>query len=150
MKKYLLSSILLFAIAAYGQENVTFEKKNFKDNLKGYDKAMDSMSAGDAFYYDKAISDDYLAVPYYLTAEDFNPNNDELNYKIGVCMLSHNSPFKRRALPYLLKACKLNPDVAPNIHYELGRAYQLNLDWENAKKEYNAYLYSAYLLTANK
>lgn len=51
-------------------------------------------------------------------------------------MLSPNSAFKTSALPYLQKAYKLNPTVAPDIHYMLARAYHLNMQWESAKEEY--------------
>lgn len=140
MKRYLLAPFLLTALAVFGQQNVAFEKKNFEDNLAGYKKAMDSMKAGDAILYNKKISDNYLAIPYYMTAEKLNPNNAKLNYEIGICMLSHNSPFKTGALEYLQKAYALDSNVAPDIHYYLGRGYHLNMDWEDAKKEYNTYL----------
>jgi len=142
MKKYLFFSFFLSSLITYGQQNVTFEKKNFMDNLDGFSKAVDSINVGDAFYYDKRESNDYLAVSYYLSAEKFNPNNDELNYKIGVCMLARNYPLKTNALQYLKKAYALNLNVAPDIHYYFGRAYHLNSDWETAKTEYNIYLKS--------
>lgn len=139
MKKYLLITLFSSSLLAYGQQNVEFEKKNFKDNVKGYKQAMDSIQAGDKFFQQGTFMY-YQAVPYYLSAERFNPDNDMLNYKIGVCMLSRNYGFKTNALQYLQKAYSLNPAVAPDIHYQLGRAYHLNMQWENAKKEYNAYL----------
>ncbi|HTB31001.1 MAG TPA: OmpA family protein [Bacteroidia bacterium] len=139
MKKYLLLPLLLGSFSVFSQQNVTFEKKNFKDNIKGFKQAEDSLEMGEK-YYAKGSPSYYLALPFYLAAERFNPDNDHLNYKIGQCMLSHNSPFKTEALPYLQKAFKLNPAVAPDIHYLLGRAYHLNMDWEPAKQEYSAYL----------
>jgi outer membrane protein OmpA-like peptidoglycan-associated protein len=139
MKKYLLITLFSGAVLAYGQQNVTFEKKNFKDNVKGFKQAVDSMEMGDKLYQQgPAIY--YMAVPYYMAAERFNPNNDLLNYELGVCLLSHASPFKTDALPYLQKAYKLNPAVGPDIHYQLGRAYHLNMDWKNAIQEYSTYL----------
>jgi outer membrane protein OmpA-like peptidoglycan-associated protein len=139
MKKYLFIPLLLGSLVAFAQQNVAFEKKNFKDDIKGYKNAMDSIEAGDKFYQ-MGPPRYYMAIHFYLSAEKFNPNNDMLNYKIGVCMLSHNSPFKTDALPYLQTAFKLNPAVAPDIHYLLGRAYHLNMEWETAKQEYSAYL----------
>lgn len=140
MKKFLFLSFLFSnLITSYGQ-SVAFDKNNFKDNLPGLKKAIDSLNVGDAYYYDKKESNDYLALSFYMTAEKFNPNNDELNYKIGVVMLSHNSPIKVTALPYLQKAYALNSNVAPDIHYYLGRAYHLRSEWEKAKDEYTTYL----------
>src|SRR5579872_5089268 len=79
---------LLFGANA---QNVEFIKKNFKDDKGGFRKAMDSMNVGDQFY-SQGVYMYHYALPYYLTAENFNPNNDKLNYKIGQCLL--NSPFK--------------------------------------------------------
>src|SRR5579863_706314 len=139
MKKYLILIFLSSSLLAYGQANVAFEKKNFKDNVRGYKDAMDSIDAGDKFFQ-MGPSMYYMAVPCYMSAEKFNPDNDELNYKLGVCMVSRNYAFKTYALQYMLKAFKLNPAVAPDIHYQLGRAYHLNMQWEDAKREYNAYM----------
>ena len=140
MKKYLFFSFFLSSLFTFGQQNVPFDQQNFKDNIAGLTRAQDSISAGDALFYDKRSSNDYLALPYYMSAERFNPNNDILNYKIGACMLSHNSPFKTEALAYLEKAYAINPKVAPDIHYFLGRAYHLAMEWEKAKTEYSTYL----------
>ncbi len=139
MKKYLFLPFIFISLVAFGQQNVSFEKKNFKDDVKGFKQAVDSLEAGEKFFQ-LGQSHYYMAIRYYLSAEKFNPNNDQLNYKLGECMLSHNSPFKTDALSYLQKAFALNPAISPDIHYQLGKAYQLNLDWENAKKEYSAYL----------
>lgn len=139
MKKYLFISVIFISLVAAAQQNVTFEKKNFKDDVKGYKQAMDSIDAGQK-YYKMGPSRYYMAIPYFLAAEKFNPNNDQLNYLIGLCMLSHNSAFKTNALPYLQMAYKLNPAVTPDIHYLLGRAYHLDMEWETAKQEYSSYL----------
>lgn len=50
MKKYLFIPLLLGSLVAFAQQNVAFEKKNFKDDIKGYKNAMDSIEAGDKFY----------------------------------------------------------------------------------------------------
>jgi len=139
MKKYLFLPFVLISLAGWSQQNVSFEKKNFKDNIDGFKKAADSLAAGEKYYAMGPIRY-YQAIPYYLSAEKFNPNNDQLNYKLGVCMLSVNSAFKTDALPFLQKAFSINPAIAPDIHFLLGRAYHLNMDWENAKKEYSTYL----------
>jgi len=139
VKKYLVIPLFLCSLLIKGQQNIKFEKENFKNNIAGLNKAKDSIKAGDAIFQMGPTKYE-LALPAFLYAENFNPNNDNLNYSIGVCMLCHNSSFKTHALPYLQKAFKLNAAVSPDIHYELGRAYHLNMDWEQAKQEYNAYL----------
>jgi len=142
MKKYLLLTLFSGSLLAYGQQNVTFEKKNFKDNVPAFKLAEDSIEAGQKFQK-KGESFYYMAISPYLYAEKFNPDNDQLNYWIGQCMLSHGSALKIQALPYLQKAFNLNPAIAPDIHYLLARAYHLDMQWEKAKQEYNAYLQTA-------
>ena len=137
MKKVLLL-ITLFTAQLVWAQNVEFEKKNFKDNVKGYKKAMDSIAAGDDFF-NRPAEWHYHALPFYLSANAFNPNNATLNYKIGECYLTPFSPFKTMAIPYLEKAYKLNPNVSPDIHYLLGRAYHLNMEWVKAIQEYDQY-----------
>jgi outer membrane protein OmpA-like peptidoglycan-associated protein len=139
MKKYLFISCIIFSAIVSGQQVVHFEKKNFPNDIKGLKRAQDSIDAGQV-YYKMGPPRWYMAVPFFFSAEKFNPDNDQLNYQIGVCMLSRNYPFKTDALPYLQKAYRLNGAVAPDIHYQLGRANHLNMDWETAKQEYSAYL----------
>lgn len=137
MKKIVLLSLLFISAATWGQTNVDFIKKNFKEDVKGYKKAMDSLKTGDNFYNQGKYMY-HFALPYYLSAENFNPNNAMLNYKIGQCFL--NSSFKTLCLSYFQKAYQLNPAVAPDIHYCLGRGYHLDMDWDKAIQEYNAYM----------
>jgi len=138
MKKVLLLLTILFAVQFTYAQNVDFDKKNFKDNVKGFKQAMDSIKEGDK-YYEMPIEWHYHSIPFYLYANTFNPNNAMLNYKIGACYLTPFSPFKIMAIPYLEKAYSLNPNIAPDIHYLLGRAYHINMEWDKAIKEYNNY-----------
>ncbi len=139
MKKALFLFFLLFSLAAQAQENVPFEKKYFLDSVKKFKLIKDTLDAG-MVYYKLGDEWEHRAIHAFLVAEKFNPNNDNLNYLIGVSLLSHNSKVKTGALPYLEKALKLNPNVAPDIHYQIGRAYHLMMQWEKAKQEYALYL----------
>ena len=47
------------------------------------------------------------ALPYFLTANDFNPDNTELNFKIGVCYLE--SYPKKNCLSHFKKVDTHNP-----------------------------------------
>lgn len=126
-----------FTLLSFGQNNVEFVKKNFKDNPKGFRKAADSIKKGNE-YFDMGTHYYKYAIPYYLSAENFNPNNDRLNYKIGKCMIY--SSMRNQASTYLVKAIKLNPMITPDAHYYLGRALHLMMYWDSAKKEYNTFL----------
>ncbi|HTB06353.1 MAG TPA: OmpA family protein [Bacteroidia bacterium] len=138
MKKIILIAIVaILAHVTYGQGNVEFIKKNFPNDKAGYKKAMDSLAKGDEYMGMQPPIYNF-ALPYYLSAQKFNPNNDQLNYKIGVCLL--NSSFKTLAISYFEKAFKLNPTVAYDIHYCLGRAYHLDMQWDKAIQEFNTFI----------
>jgi len=138
MKETLVT--LLFGIAAtVNAQNIEFEKQNFPNDKDGFKIANKNLKEGNEIFEDGRRAYFNLAIPYYLVAQEFNPNNAELNYKIGVCYLY--SSQKRKSLPYLLKSFNLDPSVDPfNIHYLKGWAYQLNSDWDNAIDEYEKQL----------
>ncbi|HRD37673.1 MAG TPA: hypothetical protein PLC65_03495, partial [Bacteroidia bacterium] len=79
------------------------------------------------------------ALPYYLKAQAFNPNNDKVNFMIAVCYLSKNSHERTRAYEYVMKAYQLNPNVDKKIKFYLGAAYQLQSEWDKAITEFEAY-----------
>lgn len=141
MKKNIFFIALFVTNLVWAQQNTPFEKKLFKSDVKAFKRAMDSIKAGDEIFNMPPEEQvwRYHAVHYYLSAYQLNPNNDMLNYKIGACYLSKTAPFKTMAIPYLEKAYKLNAHVAPDIHFLLGEAYQLNMEWNKATKEYNEY-----------
>jgi len=82
------------------------------------------------------------ALPYYLTLLETHPNNDNYNYRVGICYL--NIPGeKAKAIPYLEKAIRnidpkyregsLNEDQAPpDAYFYLGRAYRVNNQLDKA------------------
>ncbi|MEK6616777.1 MAG: OmpA family protein [Bacteroidota bacterium] len=137
---FLLFALLLSHIShltSLSAQNVEFEKANFQNDKGGLKEAKRNIDEGDG-YFDKSIKDGYklygFALPLYLKANDFNPNNGLLNYKIGVCYLS--SAWKQKALPHLEKAYKLNSTAGENLRYYLGQAYQENMDWDKAIQRY--------------
>lgn len=136
MKKITIFLTLIFSIHSFAQ-NVDFLKANFPENKDGMKTAVKHFKKGDEismqgpFFFKEAL-------PSYLEANKFNGNNAILNYRIGRAYLY--SKYKLRSIPYLQKALKLAPNGNMKVHYFLGRAYQLNLEWDRALKEYNIYL----------
>ncbi|MBI4944946.1 MAG: PD40 domain-containing protein [Bacteroidetes bacterium] len=139
MKKYLIHiiSIFLFCATSSFSQNVEFDKENFPNDKNGLKEAKRNISEGDT-YYQMGNQMYNSALPLYLKANAFNPGNAMLNYKIGVCYIY--SPYKQKAISHLEIAYKLNPGIVKGIHYYLGRAYQLNMDWDKAIDEYITYV----------
>jgi tetratricopeptide (TPR) repeat protein len=100
MKKILyILSIILF-VSQLSAQNVEFEKKNFKNRKDAFKIAKKNLEQGDELYAMDMRGDYKQAIDYYLKANQFNPNNALLNYKIGVCYLK--SVSQEKALDYLL------------------------------------------------
>jgi outer membrane protein OmpA-like peptidoglycan-associated protein len=127
--------LLLGALLATKAEaqSVEFTKEKFSEDKQGLKEAQRELKAGDAEY--SAEPPRYaLALSHYLVAQEFNPNNTELNVKIGDCYL--HSGTKAQALSYLQRAQKLEPSADPRTHYLLARALHLSAKWNEAIKEY--------------
>jgi len=130
----LLLLLLLTAVARpAAAQSTAFTKDNFGDNKDGLREAVRELKDGDAEY--RADPPRYAqALPHYLAAQQFNPNNAALNVKIGDCYL--NSAAKTAALPYLQKAAKLDVTADARTHYLLARALHLSARWREATAEY--------------
>ncbi len=139
MKKLIvLFFVSIACLQSMAQSNVEFTKDNFKDKKDALKDALEEIKLGDELYE----MGPFLyrsALPHYLKANDFNPNNALLNYKIGTCYVFVKTVIKSKAVPYIEKAYKLNPTVSPDIHYLLGRGYHLTMQWDKAKQEYTMY-----------
>ena len=139
MKK-IITFCAIFITTLTQAQNIEFEKDNFKDNKEGYKDAVKSIKHGDeiclqgpSFFKD--------AIPYYLAADKLNSSNASLNFKIGKSYLY--SKYKLKSIPYLEKAYSLNPSIDPQIHYFLGQAYHLNMQWDKAIDEFNTFIKTA-------
>jgi tetratricopeptide (TPR) repeat protein len=78
------------------------------------------------------------------------PDNDNLNYKIGVCLL--NNPFKKdKSIPYLKNAVQNISDdykennfkekqAPPEAWFQLGNAYRVNNQLDRAINAYESFL----------
>ena len=113
-------------------QSIEFNKENF-DNKKGLKDALYAKKEGD-FFFSEGKNSFYYALPEYLKAQEFNPNNAELNYRIGVCYLY--TIFKTRAEDYLQKAFELDSAIAPDIYFQLAHASHVNEHWDKAKDFY--------------
>jgi outer membrane protein OmpA-like peptidoglycan-associated protein/tetratricopeptide (TPR) repeat protein len=129
--------ILLFIPASLFAQNVEFDKQVFKDKKSELKAALKSYDIAE-LYFTTAVPQYNLALPHYLEANTFNPNNAALNYKIGICYLNSNQKFK--ALAYFEKAKLLAPKVDNDLNFFLGRSYQLIREWDKATTSYSLYI----------
>lgn len=138
MKRFLtaLTAVLCAGIVS-AQVDTPFDKSAFKDDKDGLKEATKNISQGDKLYNSVPVPEYKAALPFYEKAYSFNPNNAELNYKIGMCYINTN--FRTRSLPYFEKALKLRPTVHPELKYYLGYSYHLHKKWDDAIKYYNEY-----------
>ncbi|PKP20928.1 MAG: hypothetical protein CVU05_07865, partial [Bacteroidetes bacterium HGW-Bacteroidetes-21] len=136
-KKILLIIFFVLLVISLSAQNVEFNKKNFSDS-QGLNEAMKNVRNGDAAFTKSSRISYMKALESYLKANEFNPNNAMLNFKIGVCYL--NSCNKAASLDYFLKAKSLNPKIDPKINYGIAQAYQHNLKFDEAISSYKEYL----------
>lgn len=135
MKKIFYILSILLTANAFAQ-NVEFTKDNFKDNKDGYKEAKKNLEMGDDLFAQGSVFYRQALDPYLL-ANKFNPNNALLNYKIGKCYLY--SSTKLKAIPFLEKAMQLDANVDPQIHYVMGKAYHLDMQWDKAIAEFKKF-----------
>jgi len=130
----LLSIMLLVPVTLLGQEDVGIKKKEFKTGVEvGFKEAWKSIKDGDKSF-SEGLGTYSQARDLYLFANQYNPKNAELNYKIGACYLFTDDKYV--AIEYLLRAYDLNKEVSEDINLLLGKAYQLVLEFEKASAHY--------------
>ncbi len=137
-----LSLFLLFALRSFGQEEVKVDFDEFKQGSEGFSEAKKNVKSGEKSLSNNDIQGVMDALNYFLAAYGYNPNNPELNYKIGVCYLQ--SRTKAKSLEYLEKAYKAKKTVAADINIHLGKAYQYNLKFDEAIAEYLKFMKTPY------
>lgn len=130
------ASVLSFCTAVLAQDKA-FTAENFPGRDNELKQALINMQKGDEMYFQEPPYYQ-VALPFYEKASKFNPDNADLNNKLGVCYLNSNNKFK--AYDFLSKAFKINGGIDAMIHYNLGRGLQLNAEWDKAISEYNLYL----------
>lgn len=127
--------LVCISYTGYGQVNVPFKKSAFLDDIEGLKTAKHSIKQGN----DK-IKDDgdfNAAVKYYLKAQDFNPDNVELNILIGDCYL--NGLDKTKSLHYFEHVLELTKSTTASFYLKLGRARHLNCYFDSAIDAYSEY-----------
>ncbi|MBL4594652.1 MAG: PD40 domain-containing protein, partial [Flavobacteriales bacterium] len=152
MKKYIYLFTLIFVASLIQAQDIPFDKKLFKERKDEFKIAKKNLEAGNELFdifptsYLGINENDYIgrkayykeALPLLFTANKFNPNNAELNYKIGRCYLM-SSVYKDECIPHFIKALKLNPNVANDVQYHLGIGYHIASKFDKAISAFNKY-----------
>lgn len=135
MKRVIIILISIVSLGfSYGQDkSVPFKKEFFKERKDEFKVAMKDLNAG-LDIYEKGEYYWKGAIYKLEKANVFNPNNAQLNYRLGNCYL--HSAEKLKSLKYFLKAYELRPTIAKDIHYKIGKGYQLNYEFDKAKDEF--------------
>lgn len=85
------------------------------------------------------LNEQYIeATPLFSRLIALNPKSTEYNYKFGTCLL-FNSFKKQDAFKYLNYSVS-DPNIDPQAYFFLGKAYQLNFQFNEAIKNYELYL----------
>jgi Tol biopolymer transport system component len=116
-------------------QSIPFEKNSFENDKEGFKLANNKLKEGEAYFEEEFYEQ---AIEPFLLAQNFNPNNAILNYKIGFCYLNSESRYK--CLEYFKKSFELDREISTDIHYMIAQGFQLNHDFKMAINEYKAYL----------
>jgi len=129
-------ALFMFASFYLSAQNVEFEKNNFAGKEKELKEARANIKTGDS-YYELGGGAYLTSLDYYLKAQKFNPDNADLNYKIGTCYL--NTVEKIKSIEYFEKSLSLKADAFADTKFQLAKAYQFNYDFDKALQLLNEY-----------
>jgi outer membrane protein OmpA-like peptidoglycan-associated protein len=130
-------AVFFFGISIYAQQDVRIRRGQFRKGSEGFRDAWKAIkTADDQYRLGKGMY--RQARDKYMIALNYNPANAELNYKIGVCYLLTDDKYQ--AINYLKQAYQMKPRVAGDIHYLLGRANHLILNFDTAIAEYKKHI----------
>lgn len=133
-RAFTLASFIVLAGCTVAQSkggDVPFDKEHIHDGAR-LKTALAAIRKGDALAIRGGL-DLPRAMASYEEALRINPDNAELNLKLGVCIL--NGPHPHTALATIQRAEELDPAL-PRVHYLLGFALQLNAKWDEAVEAY--------------
>lgn len=162
----ILAVIVLFSCISLNAQDTPFKKKALPANLdkKEFRKAKKGLRKGNRAF--KKGSGLYArALENYDVAYRINPNNAELNYKMGICYLK--GVLDTASLHHLNRGIELDPKIKDNgrivrigensgeifnYNFMLGEAYHLQMKWDKAIENFKAYRGSlnSYYLSAYK
>ena len=148
-KNLFLVGFWLIASTTFSQD-ISFKNSNFKEDKQGLELAKENIAIADEMRdegIDKILAMQEAnilfiqAIFHYQKAQDFNPNNAELNYKIGSCYLFTNQ--KEKAVDYLLRTMDLTSDYPSDFLFFHAMALQLQGNYLQAGEQFEQFKLSA-------
>ncbi|MCS6980817.1 MAG: OmpA family protein [Flavobacteriales bacterium] len=118
-------------------QNVEFKKQNFPNDPEGFRKAYEALTKGDQ-ELSLGPSGFQRALNYYLEAYRFNPNNADLNYKLGV--IYNAMGFKGEAADYFDRAGQLDNKYKKEASKLTAELLHLDMQWDRAIAAYSEYI----------
>lgn len=146
MKKLIYTATLFLIAVGLHAQNVEFKDANFKDKKEDLKKAKDAIKKGDQFLKEgnelilqtKSPGKNYdLAIQQYLIAQQLNPNNGELNFKLGNAYIYTNEKYK--AIKHIEKALELDPECDPKIKFFSAMVLQLKGQYDQAIQTFQSF-----------
>lgn len=126
---FVLFIVLAISFQVHAQEMLSVKKSHYIDTVparKGeYSKIKEALKL-----YEKGLGYIGESLNLFLEAHAFNESNPELNYNIGICYLVAGP--KNKALPFLLSAEAVNPDISNEIHFYIGLGYKYQNNFSEA------------------
>lgn len=135
-KSFFLLLFIGFIIQLPAQK-VRIDLDEFKTRAPGFDTIAPAVKEAEKIMRKRKNPDYQKALQLYMKAYKYNPENAELNYQIANCYL--NGKEKRSALPYILKAAKMKPEMTPMLDWHIGQAYHYNEEYEKAYDYYRSF-----------
>jgi flagellar motor protein MotB/tetratricopeptide (TPR) repeat protein len=150
LKKILLLLTILSLSQFISAQNIEFKSANFKSDKKGLKAAQKNIKIGDEFRENVLLKflnmqDAFIeaenAFLFYQKAQNFNPNNADLNYKLATVLLFTNR--KEYAKQYLNNAISLSMELPQMFHFFQGMVWQLEGKSAKAIESYKYFISNA-------
>ena len=141
--------LILLSVHFVFAQNIEFKSSNFKSDKEGLKQVLKNIKLADEFLHkgndailarNDAIKFFEQALFHYLPANRFNPNNIELNVKIGNAYLYSNQKYL--AYDFLKKAISLDEkeqEADPNIHFYYAMSLQLEGKFADAIHQFSIF-----------
>jgi outer membrane protein OmpA-like peptidoglycan-associated protein/tetratricopeptide (TPR) repeat protein len=131
--------ILIFSVnVSFAQKNIEYNKENFPENRESLQSAKRAIRKGDIYLDNEKYNE---ALTRYEIAQNFNPENSLINYKIGLCYFNTDQDSLARLA--FEKAFSLNNSIAEDIHFYLARSNHFTCNFETAIDNYSIEMDSA-------